>query len=128
MISGVPNPFTKAIAAALRQRKLASFITHWDAVEALVIRVYRGKAATDADVAEYAALKLRAGEAYLALRTSLDPLWRQANVGGAAAAEDPFDALLSRPSATAFVNDWAAMQALPAAREALNRLVLEVQQ
>jgi hypothetical protein len=127
MISGVPNPFTKALAATLRQRKLKSFIAHWDAIEALVIRVYRGKAATADDDTEFAALKQQATEVYPALRESLEPHWRQAKVGGVPATQDPFESLLSRPTAAAFLGDWAAMQALPAAREALNRLVLEVQ-
>jgi hypothetical protein len=51
-------------------------------------------------------------------------LWRQTSRGGKPCEDDPFAFLLTPESAAGFVGSWAHMQALPAAREALNRLVL----
>jgi hypothetical protein len=127
IIPAVSNPFTRAIAATLRERRLREFITLWDPIEALIVRVYRGAAATPADEREYAALRPRAQKVHAHFRDALAPHWRTAKVAGAPATEDPFAALLRRESAAAFLGDWPAMQALPAAREALNKLILEVQ-
>ena len=127
MIPAVSNPFTRSIAAALRERRLREFITHWDAVEALVVRVYRGNAANAADEAEYAKVRPQALAGHEHLRAALEPHWRTAKVAGALATEDPFVVMLRHETAAAFLGDWPAMQALPAAREALNKLVLEVQ-
>jgi hypothetical protein len=123
----VSNPFTRSIAAALRERRLREFITAWDPIEALVVRVYRGKAALPSDEQEYAALRPRALDAHAHLRDALARHWPTTKVAGAFAVEDPFAALLRRETAAAFVGDWPAMQALPAAREALNKVVLEAQ-
>jgi len=123
----VSNPFTRSIAATLRERRLREFITVWDGIEALVVRVYRGKSALPSDEREYSELRLRAVEAHVHLRDALAPHWRTVKIGGAPATEDPFAALLRRENASNFLGDWPAMQALPGAREALNKLVLEVQ-
>lgn len=119
------NPFTKSIAARLKSRQLKQFIQHWDALEALVVRVFRGKAATAADEAEHAELRGWINAAYLEWRDPLEPLWRQVMCGGVPCEDDPFLFLMTPESATVFAGSWAHMQALPAAREALNRLVLE---
>ena len=127
IIPSVSNPFTRSIAAALRERRLREFITAWDPIEALVIRVYRGNAALPSDEHEYATLRPRALDAHTHLRDALARHWPTTKVAGALAVEDPFAALLRRETAAAFVGDWPAMQALPAAREALNKVVLEAQ-
>ena len=119
------NPFTKSIAARLKSQQLKQFIQHWDALEALVVRVFRSKAASATDEAEYAELHRWINAAYPEWRGRLAPLWRQALRGGMPCEDDPFLFLLAPESATVFAGSWAHMQALPAAREALNRLVLE---
>jgi hypothetical protein len=120
------NPFTKAIAARVRSRQLKVFIARWDALEALVVRVYRGHAATDAEEVEYATLRGWLTEHYPAWRDSLEPHWRQAMRGGKLSVDDPFAFLFAPERAAQFLGSWAHMQALPAAREALNRLILEI--
>ncbi len=127
MIGRVPNPFTKSIAAALRSRSISTFVRDWDALEALVIRVYRARAATSADAAEYATLNTQLIPLHSGLAAKLGPLWQAAMMGGAPTAEDPFALLLAAANAEAFVGNWRAMQALAASREALNRLILEAQ-
>lgn len=127
MIGRVPNPFTKSIAAALRSRSIKTFVRHWDALEALVIRVYRARAASAADAAEYTPLRKQLIPLQTRLAAKLEPLWRNALMGGVPASENPFALLLAAAEAEAFVDNWRAMQALAAAREALNRLILEAQ-
>jgi hypothetical protein len=127
MIGRVPNPFTKSIAAALRSRSISMFVRRWDALEALVIRVYRAGAAASADAAEYASLNGQLRPLHKDLTAKLEPLWRNALMSGAPANEDPFALLLAPSDASGFVDNWRAMQALAAARESLNRLILEAQ-
>lgn len=119
------NPFTKSIAARVRSGELKAFISHWDALEALVVRVFRARAASPADAAEHAEARAWLIAHYPAWRAALEPHWRQAMRGGQPSATDPFADLLAPKRAADFVGSWAHMQALPAAREALNRLALE---
>lgn len=119
------NPFTKSIAARVRSGELKAFISHWDALEALVVRVFRARAASPADAAEHAEARAWLIAHYPAWRAALEPHWRQAMRGGQPSATDPFADLLAPERAADFVGSWAHMQALPAAREALNRLALE---
>lgn len=119
------NPFTKSIASRLQSRRLGQFIERWDALEALVIRVYRNAAATPADDAEFAELKRWLREHYPEWQSRLEPHWRAVLRGGRLSPDDPFVFLFAPERAEAFCGSWAHMQALPAAREALNRLILE---
>ncbi len=127
MIGRVPNPFTKSIATALRSRSINTFVRHWDALEALVIRVYRARAASAVDAAEYLSLNKQLRPFHKDLAARLEPLWQTALMGGAPAGEDPFALVMASSDAGGFVDNWRAMQALAAAREALNRLILEAQ-
>ncbi len=118
------NPFTKSLAAKLGASKLQDFIAHWDALEQLVIRVFRGKAATEADEAEYSQLRTWLQAHYADWQVALQPHWQQAKVAGQLATEDPFAKLFAPAHAADFLDNWPALQALPAAREGLNRLVI----
>lgn len=120
------NPFTKSLAAQVRSQQLQQLIGHWDALEALVIRVFRGKAATAQDEQDYAAVRLWLVENYSPWAAELVPLWQQALRGGKPSQDDPFQFLFQPEHAQDFVGSWAHMQALPAAREALNRLILNI--
>ena len=120
------NLFTRFLRQWLRDPDLQQLLEHWDALEALVIRVYKGGAASAADEAEYQALRGWMQANYPAWRERLRVYWRQAQVGGKPATTDPFLRLTEPPTAASFVGDWQAMQHLPAAREALNQLVLHL--
>jgi hypothetical protein len=118
------NPFTRFLRQWNKDKDLDQLIEHCDALEALVIRVYKGGEATAADEAEYHALRRWLLANYPDWQAELQPLWRRAKVAGAAATRDPFLRLIEAESASEFVGDWEAMQHLPAVREALNSLVL----
>ena len=119
------NPFTRFLRQWLRNdRDLGLLIEHWDALEALIIRVYRQGEATPADEAEYQALRRWMEANYGAWAGPLRPLWQETEVAGAPAEQDPFLRLIAARAAADYVGDWNSLQHLPAAREALNRLIL----
>ncbi len=124
------NPITAELLARLAERRpgdaaaLAPFVAAWDRLEALVIDVYRAGRADRADEAAWAALRASIAAAYDAVAGPLAEHWPQALAAGRPCSADPFRALLDAPSAAAFVDNRAAMQTLPAAREALNRLLV----
>jgi hypothetical protein len=125
MSAEVTNPFTRAILRQIGDPELGDFVAHWDALEALVIRVYRAKAASQADQAEYRQLRAWLWRYYPRWQATLEPYWRQARVAGQPAGHDPFLFLLPEDAPAWFVGNWAAMQHLPAAREALNLFLID---
>jgi hypothetical protein len=120
----VMNPFTRFLRQWTDDKGLHKLVEHCDALEALVVRVYKMGEATPADEAEYQALRRWLQANYTSWEATLRPYWQQATVQGTRVQTDPFKALLRAERAADFVGDWSAMQRLPAAREALNRLVL----
>ena len=120
------NPFTRF----LRQwnqgdAELDQLVEQCDALESLVIRVYKEGEASAADEAEYRTIRGWMRNNYRFWQDALRPFWQEARVAGRPATEDPFLRLTAPESASAFAGDWEAMQVLPAAREALNRLVIQ---
>ena len=120
------NPFTRF----LRQwnqgdAELDQLVEHCDALESLIIRVYKAGEATAGDEAQYQAIRRWMRDNYPFWQDALRPLWQQAQVAGRPAVQDPFLRLTAPESASAFAGDWEAMQVLPAAREALNRLLIQ---
>ncbi|MDX1664717.1 MAG: hypothetical protein R3272_13065 [Candidatus Promineifilaceae bacterium] len=119
------NPFTRFLRQWLGDDDdVDALVGHWDALEALIIRVYKQGEATPADEAEYQALRRWMQANYGTWAGELRPLWQETEVAGAPAEHDPFLRLTTPRAAADYVGDWNAMQHLPAAREALNRLVL----
>lgn len=118
------NPFTQAILARLNDRRLRAFVMRWDALEALVIRVYKRGAAQTSDASEYRRLRRWLQNAYPALHPELEPYWKVVRIDGEPALEDPFLYVLGAPQAEDFCANWRIMQTLPAAREALNEFLV----
>lgn len=118
------NLFTHFLQQWTDNRDLDAFVTHWDRLERLVIRVYKGKMARPEDEADYQQLQSWLQNNYPKWQPELYPHWQAAKVAGHPAGQDPFAHIFRHKSAAAFIGDWDAMQHLPAAREALNRLVL----
>jgi hypothetical protein len=118
------NPVTRSLAARLNDPQVTDFVVYWDALESLVIRVYRTGQATPEDEAEYQHVQSWMRQAYPQWQDGLRPHWTQAKVAGEIIREDPFLRLMSADAAGDFVGNWEAVQTLPAAREALNGLLI----
>ncbi|MCW5853572.1 MAG: hypothetical protein KIT87_26135 [Anaerolineae bacterium] len=122
------NPFTRFLRSQRRTTPadLEVFIERWDRLESLIINVYR-RGSVDAETeAVYADLRAWLAEHYRDWAVSLEPFWRASREGGAPPPSDPFARLLAPTSARWFIHNRPAMQALPAAREALNRYLLSL--
>lgn len=118
------NPFTRFLRQWSGDKKLETLIEHCDALERLIIRVYKRGHSSAGDEAEYQALRRWINTNYPAWEGTLRPIWKELRIGGALIQEDPFLRLIRPEHAAEFVGDWKTMQHLPVAREALNRLVL----
>jgi hypothetical protein len=118
------NPFTRFLSQFMPDHDLDQFVAAWDGLEQLVIRVYKAQHATAEDEREFGTLQDQLRSSYPQWATQLRPFWQATLVGGKLAQRDPFERLFSAESAAAFVDDWDAMQHLPAAREALNRFIV----
>ena len=121
------NPFTRFLNQwAKNTPDLAEFIHHWDTLEALAIRVYKAGGPTAEDSQTYLAAKAYMDKNYASLAEPLRSYWQQSEVGGQLDHADPFEYLFQYDSADGFVDNWAALQHLPAAREALNGYLVQM--
>ena len=118
------NPFTKYLTQWSRNRQLKTFVAYWDELEFIVVQVHRQKmdlAVADPDFARvWPWLRRHYGQWEAILR----PFWQATQAAGKPTATDPFQLLLDLENAAAILDNWWAMQHLPAAREALNQLLL----
>lgn len=118
------NPFTRFLQQWTHDKDLAILVEHCDALQALVIRVYKQGEASAADEAEYQALRRWMQTHYKAWRDDLRPYWRGPE-GQDPKLQDPVLPMFAAERAVEFVGNWQVMQQLPDAREALNRLILK---
>lgn len=120
------NPFTRFLNQWSSSDDLHTFIEHWDQLEALAIRVYKQGSATPDESKTYLEIKRWLENHYDKWEAKLKPFWSVSPVGGTLAHGDPFRFLFQYPAANKFVQNWAALQHLPAARQALNQLLVEL--
>ena len=122
------NPFTRFLKQWSNDdsKELEVFIEHWDALEAMAIRVYKAKQPTADDLASYQLIKQFMDANYPKFAPKLESYWMRSEVGGQLDHADPFAYLFQYESAAGFVDNWTALQHLPAAREALNGLLVEM--
>ena len=120
------NPFTRFLSQFSRRRNTAldAFIARWDTLERLVIRVYKEDAVTAEDQRLFDENWPWLLQNYTIWQAALASYWPTTLVGGVPAPQDPFLRLLRVVGPEAFRNDWEAMQYLPAAREALNQMLV----
>ena len=116
------NPFSRFLNQWSKNVSLTTFIAYWDRLERLVVLVHREKMAPEAANAEFSEVWPWLRREYEAnWAAALRPYWQQAKVAGTTSQTDPFALLLALESPEAILDNWRAMQHLPAAREALNR-------
>ncbi len=120
------NPVTRTLIQELNDPQLAEFIAYWDAVEALVVRIFPSQEVTAGDEAEYQQVRDWLGQAFPQWQEALRAYWPLTRIAGEPTTEDPFARLMAAKTAREFMGNWAAMQTLPAAREALNRWLMDL--
>lgn len=118
------NPFTRFLSQGSEDGALQAFVAHWDALEEIVVRVYRGKLSPAEAEKEFRRVWPWLREHYSRWEERLRPFWLETKAGGKATQTDPFRLLLTFRKAADIPGDWKAMQHLPAAREALNRFII----
>ncbi len=120
------NPFTKYLSQWSFDRDFAGFVEHWDRLEHLVVAVYRQKLDANLAKAEFDEVWPRCRELYLGRwEKLLQSYWLQTRAAGEPTRVDPFRLLLDIQSPIEIPENWRAMQYLPAAREAINRYLLD---
>ena len=124
----VMNPFSRFLRQWSRNVSLDEFVEYWDRLESVVVGVYRQKMTAEAARGEFEEVWLWLRAHYGVWEASLRPLWRQTSAGGRPTQNDPFYLLLTCAKPEDIQGNWTAMQHLPAAREALNELILSQSQ
>jgi hypothetical protein len=115
------NLFTRYLARHNQQKSVERLIAHQDALESLVITIYKSGEVDQAQREEYRQLRRWMERHYPEWEATLTPYWRQTRVEGVLLENDPFRRVWAAESADNLIGDWGAMQHLAAAREALNR-------
>jgi hypothetical protein len=119
------NPFSKYLRQFTADPDFERFIEQWDVLESVVVRVYRGKLELAAAQSDFDQAWPWLREVYLHWEPALRPYWQATKAAGETTHVDPFQLLLDLPSPDAIPGNWTAMQHLPAAREAINRFLVD---
>ena len=119
------NPFRRLFVRHDHYRDLRKFVQQWDELEELLINIYKAGAASPAETRAHAEIRSQLRRAYSHWQVQLHEYWKETRAAGEIVKDDPFLQLLAIEQADDFIDDWRGMQTLPAAREALNQLLLE---
>ena len=117
------NPFTRFLQQWSSDRALQAFVERWDMLEWVVVRVYRKKMTLVEAQPLFDETWPWLRQHYPQWEEALRPFWRQTKVANEPTQADPFLLLLAFSSPEAILENWRAMQHLPAAREALNLFI-----
>lgn len=121
------NPFTSYLRQWKRDDAIGAFVEQWDRLERVVIGIYRGKLDPGAAAAEFEEVWSWLRQAYPRWSEALRVHWQATRAAGEPTQLDPFRLLLDIPTVHQIAGDWRAMQHLPAAREAINRYLVDHQ-
>lgn len=119
------NPFTKFLSQSSTDRGFIAFVEKWDELERIVIDVYRGKIAASEAEDKWQSVRTWLRKNYDTWEQKLLPFWRKTTAAGKPTSTDPFMLLLTIGNTTEIIGNWRAMQHLPAARETINRYILD---
>lgn len=119
------NPVTRRLLDEIDDPELAALAIGWDRLEERIVRIYRAGACSAEEAAAYTADRRSIQPAVGREKRGLEPHWKATRVDGVPLRTDPFQAVLAVDDGRAVAGNWALMRLLPAAREALNGLLLE---
>ena len=108
----------------LDQKQINAFVANWDMLEELVADVYAKGQVEPTDRDLFGSLKLALERYYHSLAEELQPFWLQVRVAGRVLNRDPFAELLESPGLSTIISNWDVMSKVPAAREALNLMLV----
>jgi hypothetical protein len=118
------NPFSRFLRQWSSNRPFTDFVARWDELEALVVAVYRQRTTPDAARPAFEQIWPWLRQQYPEWEEVLRPFWQQTQAGSRPTQTDPFRLLLAFDQPEAILDNWPAMQHLPAAREAINQYLL----
>ena len=119
------NPVTRRLLDEIDDAELAAFATAWDSLEECVVWIYReGSCPPDLEQ-RYARLRSSLARDLGVWEEDLRPFWQATRIDGAIARQSPFRTVLEAHRARDVVGNRDLIRTLPAAREAINHLLLE---
>ncbi len=118
------NPFSKFLNQWSEDQNIEQFLSYWDELEFITIRVYQKKMTVDEARKDFVRVWGWLRQSYKDWEDKLRPYWQKTISGGQPTQTDPFWLLINKEKPEDILDDWNAMQHLPSAREALNQFIL----
>lgn len=119
------NPVTRSLLDRIADPALAEFALAWDEYEERVVNTFRQGTCPPDEVRRLADLGRLLRQRIGAWEGTLEPHWRSTRLDGEPVASSPFREILAVEPPEAFIGNRRVLRLLPAAREALNHLLLE---
>ena len=119
------NPVTRRLLDEIDDPDLAAFALAWDSFEECLVRIYRdGDCPPDLEQ-RHAELRATVERDLGVWEEDLRPFWLATRIDGAAPAQSPFRMVVAARRPHDVIGNRDLMRTLPAAREAINHLLLE---
>ncbi|MGH2582011.1 MAG: hypothetical protein ACRDFQ_03850 [Anaerolineales bacterium] len=119
------NPVTESLLKDIDDEGLKNFVHQWDQFEQLIIEINRQKSLSFAQQEDFFELQSKLTASYVTWESEMELYWRQTRIKEGNLMEDPFRLLLDSESARDVLGNWEAMKLLPAAREAMNLMLMD---
>ena len=119
------NPVTRRLLERIADPDLADFALAWDELEEQIVRIYRAGTCPTDEAKVFTERRQTLVEGYDRWAAALEPHWKRALIDRAPRPSSPFDRMLAITNPQDIIGHWELMRTLPAAREALNGLLLE---
>lgn len=119
------NPVTRRLLESIADPDLADFALAWDGIEERIVSIYRAGACSDDEAKDFVGCRRALLPGLDRWAAALEPHWKRALIDRAPRPSSPFDRILAITNPQDIIGHWELMRTLPAAREALNGLLLE---
>ena len=119
------NPVTRRLLDEIDDPELAAFATAWDSLEECLVWIYREGSCPPELEQHHDGLRSSLERDLRVWEEDLRPLWQATRIDGAAVRRSPFRTVLAARRPRDVVGNRNLMRTLPAAREAINHLLLE---
>ena len=119
------NPVTRRLLEHIADPDLADFALAWDGHEERIVQIYRAGACSPSQAEVFAERRQALLQGHDRWADALESHWRDVLIDRVPLQASPFARVLTVSEAERVIGDWELMRTLPAAREALNGLLLE---